>query len=74
MSAPAAAAFPWREVMAFGLGRLCWAPDAFWSATPHEILAAIESHRAPPAGEAPSRTTLDALMRAHPDPASRNDE
>ena len=74
MTAPAASAFPWREVMAFGLGHLRWTPDAFWSATPHEILAAIEAHRPPSAGEAPSRTTLDALMRAHPDPASRKDE
>ncbi|MEI5664502.1 phage tail assembly chaperone [Bosea sp. CCNWLW174] len=73
MRAPAAP-FPWREVMAFGLGRLCWTPDAFWAASPREILAAVEAHRPAEAGEPPSRTTLDALMRAHPDPASRNDE
>lgn len=60
--------------MAFGLGRLCWTPDVFWAASPREILAAVEAYRPPPAGEAPSRAALDALMRAHPDPASRNDE
>ncbi|HEV2513379.1 phage tail assembly chaperone [Bosea sp. (in: a-proteobacteria)] len=73
MKAPAAFPFPWREVMAFGLGRLRWTPDAFWAASPHEILAAIEAYR-PPEAEAPSRTTLDALMQAHPDPVSRDDD
>ncbi|CAD5300239.1 Phage tail assembly chaperone [Bosea sp. 62] len=60
--------------MAFGLGRLRWTPDAFWAASPREIIAAIEAHRPAEAGEPPSRLTLDALMRAHPDPVSRNDE
>ena len=45
MSAPAAVPFPWREVMAFGLGRLRWAPDAFWAASPREIIAAIYKER-----------------------------
>ena len=74
MSAPAATPFPWREVMAFGLGRLRWTPDAFWAASPREILAAIEAHRPPRMGEAPPRATLDALMRAHPDTVSRDDD
>jgi uncharacterized phage protein (TIGR02216 family) len=60
--------------MAFGLGRLRWTPDAFWAASPHEILAAIEAHHPPQAVEAPSRVTLDALMRVHPDRISRDDD
>jgi uncharacterized phage protein (TIGR02216 family) len=60
--------------MAFGLGRLGWTPDAFWAASPREILAAIEAHRPFQSVEAPSRTTLDALMWAHPDPVSRDDD
>ena len=40
MNGPAASPFPWRAVMALGLGRLAWPPDTFWSATPCEILAA----------------------------------
>jgi len=60
--------------MAFGLGRLHWPPEAFWAASPREILAAIEAHRPPRAGEAPSRLTLDELMRAHPDRIPCDDE
>lgn len=69
MSAPAAEPFPWRQVLAFGLGRLRWPPEAFWAATPLEILAASEAFRPPQGVEAPSRSLLAALMRAHPDPA-----
>lgn len=61
------APFPWREVMAFGLGHLRWPPDVFWTASPREIIAASEAFRAAPAGEAPARGVLDALMRDHPD-------
>jgi uncharacterized phage protein (TIGR02216 family) len=53
--------------MAFGLGRLRWTPEAFWAATPLEILAAIEAHGPPPTSGAPSRGEFDALMQAHPD-------
>jgi len=53
--------------MAFGLGRLRWPPDAFWAASPREIFAAIEAHRPSQTVEAPSRSTLWALMQAHPD-------
>jgi uncharacterized phage protein (TIGR02216 family) len=74
LKAPAAVPFPWREVMAFGLGRLRWTPDAFWAASPREILAAIEAHGPARATEAPSRAALDALMLAHPDPASHDDD
>jgi uncharacterized phage protein (TIGR02216 family) len=58
--------------MAFGLGRLCWVPEAFWAASPREIFAAIEAHRPPQVGEAPTRMTLDALMQSHPDLVSRD--
>ena len=60
--------------MAFGLGRLRWTPEAFWAASPREIITAIEAYRPPQTGEPPSRMTLDALMRAHPDPVSYNDD
>lgn len=70
MTAPAASeSFPWREVMAFGLGRLRWPTEAFWAATPLEILAASEAFLPPQGVEAPSRSALAALMQAHPDPA-----
>lgn len=58
--------------MAFGLGRLRWTPEAFWAASPREVLAAIEAHLPPQAGEAPPRATLDALMSAHPDSVSHS--
>ena len=60
--------------MAFGLGRLRWTPDAFWAASPREILAAIAAHRPPQMDDAPARTTLDALMLAHPDAVSCDDD
>ncbi|MFA6964825.1 phage tail assembly chaperone [Bosea sp. (in: a-proteobacteria)] len=68
MSQPAAPVpFPWREVMAFGLGRLGWPPDAFWAATPREIGAALRAHQRADADAAPGREALHALMAAHPD-------
>jgi len=53
--------------MAFGLGRLRWPPEAFWAASPREILAASEAFRPLSSEEAPARSVLDALIRAHPD-------
>lgn len=70
MSAPAAEPFPWREVLAFALGRLRWPPETVWAATPLEILAASEAFRPSPAMEAPPRSVLAALMQAHPDPTN----
>jgi uncharacterized phage protein (TIGR02216 family) len=68
VSAPAAIEpFPWRAVMAFGLGRLRWPPEAFWAATPLEILAASEAFLPQQGVETPSRSALAALMQAHPD-------
>ena len=53
--------------MAFGLGVLRLTPDAFWRATPRELIAAAQGLR----GRAPlapsSRSDLARLMRAFPD-------
>jgi len=62
----AGAAFPWATLTAFGLGVLRWPPDAFWSATPAELLAAAGA-MAGPAGLAPGRGDLAALMARFPD-------
>ncbi|AOG04009.1 phage tail assembly chaperone [Bosea sp. RAC05] len=59
--------FPWREVMAFGLGRLGWPPAVFWAATPREIVAALRVHQPADTATAPRRVDLQALMAAHPD-------
>lgn len=67
MNGPAASPFPWRAVMALGLGRLAWPPDTFWSATPCEILAAAGAFGAGEAVAPPRRSELDRLMRAYPD-------
>ncbi|WP_280174383.1 rcc01693 family protein [Bosea thiooxidans] len=64
MRAPAA--FPWDEVMAFGLGRLGWPPEQFWAATPREIAAALRAHRGA-GGTTTDRAALAALMAAYPD-------
>lgn len=53
--------------MAFGLGRLGWPPDAFWAATPCEILAAAEAFGAAETTAPPGRSDLDRLMQAYPD-------
>lgn len=68
MSPPAEAVpFPWREVMAFGLGRLGWPPAVFWAATPREIGAALRAHQPADSAAAPQRAGLRALMAAYPD-------
>jgi uncharacterized phage protein (TIGR02216 family) len=53
--------------MAFGLGRLGWAPQQFWSATPQEIAAALSFHAGAVSVGAPDRDALTSLMAAHPD-------
>lgn len=63
---PPAAAFPWRDVMTFGLGRLGWTPEQFWNATPREIGAALMAHH-PVRDAATERAVLKRLMAAHPD-------
>lgn len=51
--------------MAFGLGRLSWPPDAFWTATPREIAAALQAHSGGPGALGPGE--LRALMQRFPD-------
>lgn len=60
------AGFPWREAMAFGLGRLALPPAQFWAMTPRELALAAEGvagRRALPLG----RAALDTLMQRYPD-------
>lgn len=69
MAAPAAfAPFPWAALTAFGLGVLRWPPEAFWAATPAELLAAAAA-MAPADVAAPRRAALAALMARFPDAA-----
>jgi uncharacterized phage protein (TIGR02216 family) len=58
--------FPWREAMAFGLGRLRLPPDAFWAMTPRELAAAVEGAVGLVATPM-DRASLDGLMQRHPD-------
>ncbi|MEL6966010.1 MAG: phage tail assembly chaperone [Pseudomonadota bacterium] len=39
----ATAAFPWETAMAFGFGVLRLSPEAFWSMTPKELAAAMNT-------------------------------
>ena len=56
----------WRNLMAFGLGVLRLAPEAFWSMTPREFeCAAAPWLAAMP--DTPGPRELAALMRAYPD-------
>ncbi len=66
MTAPVA--FPWRQVMADGLGRLRLSPEAFWSMTPREFAAA--TGWASPG--APARADFEALARRFPDQKGRD--
>jgi len=58
--------FPWRDVMAFGLGRLRLPSAAFWAMTPRELALAIEGLtgglRAPL-----GRAGLNELIARYPD-------
>jgi len=51
--------------MRAGLGLLRLSPQAFWSMTPRELNAALGPSA--PAFDAPSRRSLETLMRAFPD-------
>ncbi|WP_319636896.1 rcc01693 family protein [Brucella sp. MAB-22] len=51
--------------MRAGFGLLRLSPQAFWSMTPRELNAALGS--AAPVFDAPSRQSLETLMRAFPD-------
>lgn len=53
--------------MAFCLGRLGWPPEVVWAATPREIAAALQAHRAGPSVTPPGRGAFERLMALHPD-------
>lgn len=56
--------------MAWAFGVLHWAPGAFWAATPHELMAAIEGYMDAHGGgrdQPMSRAELGDLMRRYPD-------
>ena len=65
MNTTPAAPFSWQAIMTFGLGRLGWSPDVFWTATPREIAAALQAHSGGPGALGPDE--LQALMQRFPD-------
>lgn len=66
LNAATRARFPWRHVMAFGLGVLRLSPDSFWRMTPREIHAASEALFGS-ARTHPDRIGLHELMQMFPD-------
>jgi uncharacterized phage protein (TIGR02216 family) len=59
----------WPVLMRLGLGALRLAPEAFWAMTPVELIRAAEGAGLTGVREAAlSRSGLEALMAAHPDP------
>jgi uncharacterized phage protein (TIGR02216 family) len=60
------APFPWDTAIAFGLGVLRLAPDAFWRMTPRELAHAMRAHLPPPVPSLP-RSALARLMQRFPD-------
>ena len=60
------AAFPWRDLMALGFGRLRLSSADFWAMTPRELSAAIEGVFGA-GGAPPDRAMLDELMSRFPD-------
>jgi uncharacterized phage protein (TIGR02216 family) len=58
--------FPWREAMAFGLGRLRLPPEAFWAMTPRELALAAEGMSGR-IGRPLARDALNELMNRYPD-------
>jgi uncharacterized phage protein (TIGR02216 family) len=63
-----ARAFPWEAVMAFGLGTLRLAPDAFWRMTPRELAAAVRGIKGIAAPSAAmSQAALAELIARFPD-------
>jgi len=56
--------------MEWAFGVLHWPPEAFWAATPHDLMAAIDGYDDAHGGgrEMPmTRAELDDLMRLYPD-------
>jgi uncharacterized phage protein (TIGR02216 family) len=62
-----AAAFPWDDALALGLGVLRWRPQDFWAATPREFAAALGRRAGP---EPLSRAAFERLLAAYPDAVS----
>lgn len=58
-------------MMELAMGGLEWAPAVFWSATPHEMFAAIEGKREANGYEEPLRAPtpeeVAAMMKRFPD-------
>jgi uncharacterized phage protein (TIGR02216 family) len=61
-----AAAFPWDEAMALGLGQLGLSARDFWQMSPREFACALAPLQVALPG-APSRAALDALAARFPD-------
>ena len=60
--------FPWRDVMAAGLGLLRLPPAHFWSMTPAKLEAALRALLGPAHADAPlPRSALAELMSRFPD-------
>jgi uncharacterized phage protein (TIGR02216 family) len=62
-------AFPWEDAQALALGVLRWPPEAFWRATPRELMAALEGLTGRSAVAPAAAADLQRLMRAFPDGA-----
>jgi uncharacterized phage protein (TIGR02216 family) len=58
--------FPWRDLMALGLGHLRLPSAAFWAMTPRELAAAAGA-LGMARSAVPDRAGLEALMRRYPD-------
>ncbi len=58
--------FPWRQMMAVGLGRLRLPSRDFWAMTPRELAAAVEGAFGVP-DVPPGRAALESLMQRYPD-------
>ena len=56
----------WPALMAFGLGTLRLAPQAFWAMTPRELAAAARVHH-PPAPPPMDADALASLRARYPD-------
>lgn len=57
--------------MELAMGGLEWSPAVFWSATPHELFAAIDGKREANGVEEapvpPTRAEVEAMMKRFPD-------
>lgn len=56
----------WRRLAGFAMTRLGWPPEVFWSATPQDLLTALDT-AARPTPQPMSREELAALRMRFPD-------